>query len=238
MKSIVRALAVCLTLLSPASGQALTNAEFKQLMQYPEFRAADQELGRVWKDVYGSRTGQARKDLLKEQRQWLKEGRDRTAEDYMQFAGMDIVQAYTRAVQDRIDALQGTSFQEPPAVAVSMDDIYRQQYESVPNASSNDFVRAIASGNLYDAERLLNKSVLSTKGEVEHEDMSPFSRFFDPELWQTPLRMATLREGKKAIIEVIRRLFRMGARVNEAALEVAGELGSPELMQLLSANAR
>lgn len=65
----------------PAPASALSDAEYKSLLNDTDFQAADRMLGKVWKDVYGSRQGAAKKQLLQEQRAWLKSGRDRKLRD-------------------------------------------------------------------------------------------------------------------------------------------------------------
>lgn len=107
MKRVFVCLVVALMVaLGPVgTGYALSDAEYREMVQTSdEFAAADMELAATWKYVYGQHKGQAKKDLLQEQRGWLKYGRDAAAKAYMN-TGMSKANAYTRAVGDRIEEL-------------------------------------------------------------------------------------------------------------------------------------
>ncbi len=104
MKRIFVCLAMALMVaLGPVgTGYALSDAEYKEMFQTSDdFAITDMELTGTWKHVYSQYKGQAKKDLLQEQRAWLKYGRDAAAKAYMN-TGMSKVDAYTRAIGDRI----------------------------------------------------------------------------------------------------------------------------------------
>lgn len=108
MKRIFVCLAVALMVaLGPVSTvYALSDAEYKKMFQTSDdFAITDMELTDTWKHVYDQHKGQAKKDLLQEQRAWLKYGRDATAKAYMN-TGMSKVDAYTRAIGDRVEELK------------------------------------------------------------------------------------------------------------------------------------
>ncbi len=85
--------------------QALSDKEYKELLNYPPFKEADQELATVWKDAYRDFKAKGEGDFfLAQQREWLNSVRDEEAMAYMN-AGVPAEEAYTRVVRRRINQL-------------------------------------------------------------------------------------------------------------------------------------
>lgn len=83
---------------------AISNTEYQELLKVPYFKQADQELSAVWKEVYNKLDGAYKKQILDDQRQWLKSGRDASAKALME-EGFTIEDAHTIAVYLRIGDL-------------------------------------------------------------------------------------------------------------------------------------
>ena len=106
MKHLFAILIFCLlTTVFPTKSHALTEDEYNELLQVPYFKQADQELSAVWKEVYNKLSGAYKKQILNDQRQWLKSGRDSSAKALMEEEGFTIEDAYTIAVYLRIGDL-------------------------------------------------------------------------------------------------------------------------------------
>ena len=106
MKHLFAILIFCLlTTVFPTKSYALTENEYNELLQVPYFKQADQELSAVWKEVYNKLSGAYKKQILNDQRQWLKSGRDSSAKALMEEEGFSIEDAYTIAVYLRIGDL-------------------------------------------------------------------------------------------------------------------------------------
>lgn len=106
MKHLFAILIFCLlTTVFPTKSHALTENEYNELLQVPYFKQADQELSAVWKEVYNKLSGAYKKQILNDQRQWLKSGRDSSAKALMEEEGFTIEDAYTIAVYLRIGDL-------------------------------------------------------------------------------------------------------------------------------------
>ena len=85
---------------------ALTDAEYKQMsIESPEFKKADSDLLALWKNIMKTIKGDFKKQILNEQREWVKSGRDKSANEFMA-VGLNKNAAYTRAVIKRIHELQ------------------------------------------------------------------------------------------------------------------------------------
>lgn len=96
---------LCLILLA-APATALTEKEYQALLQSSqEFREADQLLNITWKSVNASLNKSDKKHLLKLQREWVKEGRDEEAENYMEM-GYTKDCAYAKATRKWVKDLE------------------------------------------------------------------------------------------------------------------------------------
>lgn len=84
---------------------AISDTEYQELLKVPYFKQADQELSAVWKEVYSKLDGAYKKQILNDQRQWLRSGRDSSAKALMEEEGFTIEDAYTIAVYLRIGDL-------------------------------------------------------------------------------------------------------------------------------------
>ncbi len=99
-------LAACLLLAWSSMAIAMSDAEYKQMYSSSDyFRKADDELTRTWKDVYGNLTGEDKKNLLRDQRDWLKNQRDEQARDLME-KGIRKDCAYARVAHRRTGNLR------------------------------------------------------------------------------------------------------------------------------------
>lgn len=101
-------LLVALFLFLPSIAYSLDDSEYYALLNRSlEFRLADQELNQLWKDIssFAKKNSNHRKELIKEQREWAKNGRDKLANEFMS-KGIDKDLAYTKAVIYRLNELQ------------------------------------------------------------------------------------------------------------------------------------
>ena len=74
--------------------KALSDAEYKILMQSPQFKKADQKLTESWYGLYPSLSKEDRKFVMNQQRDWLRKERDIKAHK-LQTLGISKVDAYT-----------------------------------------------------------------------------------------------------------------------------------------------
>lgn len=85
---------------------ALSDAEFNSLAKSSaDFRQADKDLNKYWKDTIGNLDGAYKKQVLNDQRQWVKSGWDKSAQNFMA-QGMSKSAAYTKAIHERINQLR------------------------------------------------------------------------------------------------------------------------------------
>lgn len=105
MRRLFCAVLLILLLVGPAF--ALSDADYKILRKNsPDFLQADRELAQVWDGLKDVLTGREFEQLRKEQRQWIKSGRDRAARKLMREEGYTFEEAYTEATRERVDALK------------------------------------------------------------------------------------------------------------------------------------
>lgn len=99
------ALALLAMLALPGMTYALSESEYQYMMRNSyDFRRADQELQRCWKTVYDSLWGAEKRQLLENQRWWIRQGRDDDAWILIN-RGLSRQAAYTQAVRERINYL-------------------------------------------------------------------------------------------------------------------------------------
>lgn len=99
------AMALLAMLALPGITYALSESEYQYMMRNSnDFRRADQELQRCWKTVYDSLWGAEKRQLLENQRWWIRQGRDDDAWILIN-RGMSRQAAYTQAVRERINYL-------------------------------------------------------------------------------------------------------------------------------------
>lgn len=105
MKRIFIALILLIALSSSAF--ALSDAEYRRLKRTSsDFRRADNELTEVWKDLKESLSSKVFAELQKNQREWIRKGRDDAARKYIR-EGYSRAEAYTMATNDRAEILPG-----------------------------------------------------------------------------------------------------------------------------------
>ena len=90
--------AVIIILALPAF--ALNDSEFRELMKDSDFKAADKELNNVYKQAQNSMTKSDFEKIKREQRQWIKTGRDNEAKKLIR-EGYSKSEAYTAATRNR-----------------------------------------------------------------------------------------------------------------------------------------
>lgn len=96
------ALLACAASSGPAF--ALSDAEYRQFVKNPDFRAADGELGIAWKNAKNAMTAEQFAKLKTKQRQWVASGRDEEAESFIE-SGASCIEAYTSVTLRRVDWL-------------------------------------------------------------------------------------------------------------------------------------
>ena len=98
-------IALVLVLAVSASAFALSDAEYRRLKRTSsDFRRADNELTQVWKELKESLSSKVFAELQKNQREWIREGRDDAARKYIR-EGYSRAEAYTMATNDRAELL-------------------------------------------------------------------------------------------------------------------------------------
>ena len=105
MKKIFSAL--MLLLLISSSAFALSDAEYLKMKRNSQsFARADRKLTNVWNKLKKSLPDYAFQELQKNQREWIKKGRDDAAKKYIK-EGYSRTEAYTLATNDRANNLPG-----------------------------------------------------------------------------------------------------------------------------------
>ncbi|MBQ3394896.1 MAG: DUF1311 domain-containing protein [Synergistaceae bacterium] len=100
-------IALVLVLAVSASAFALSDAEYRRLKRTSsDFRRADNELTQVWKELKESLSSKVFAELQKNQREWIRKGRDDAARKYIR-EGYSRAEAYTMATNDRAELLPG-----------------------------------------------------------------------------------------------------------------------------------
>ncbi len=103
MKKIFSALALLILISAPAF--ALSDAEYLKMKKNNQsFARADRKLTNVWNKLKKSLPEYAFEELQKNQREWLKSGRDYAANAYIK-EGYSRTEAYTFATNDRANKL-------------------------------------------------------------------------------------------------------------------------------------
>lgn len=103
MKRILSAAA--LVLIFAGSAFALSNAEYREFMQDPDFADADAYLNEVYEDLKDEMPSAKFKILQKEQNDWVKGWRDVDADMYMD-KGYPPLDAYTKATEERAEYIK------------------------------------------------------------------------------------------------------------------------------------
>lgn len=123
-------------ILSAGQTFALSDAEYNSLAKNSsEFRQADKELNKFWKDTIGQLDGDYKKQVLNEQRQWVKTGWDKTAQKFMA-QGLSKSAAYTKAIHERINQLrviqENSTLSENEMGSAKADDYYNASENTEP----------------------------------------------------------------------------------------------------------
>lgn len=121
-------------MLFPINTLALSDADFNALIaESPEFKAQDQKLGQIYKEIMNTLQGDAKIRIRNNQRQWLKSELDAEARDYMS-QGMSKAQAYARAFHVRYNqlrvVLENSQLSEDDYGRAKADDFYNAQEDA------------------------------------------------------------------------------------------------------------
>lgn len=156
------ALMVALGPMGTTGSYALSDAEYKELLKDPKFKAADKELSATWKEVYGSLSEDKKQQLLKEQREWLKSGRDEAAKAYMA-QGHNKAIAYQIAVYDRVEKIREAQDwyakltpEERIALSRAKAGVYDRNMEETGSSTSN-FLQCPIDWYTWKGERVKTK---------------------------------------------------------------------------------
>lgn len=93
--------ALCFWVLLAGAAAALSDPEYREMMNEPEFAVADRALNEAWAEAKRSMPKSAFEDLKKQQRDWNAGGRDTEARSLMDEGGMTALQAYTEVTNHR-----------------------------------------------------------------------------------------------------------------------------------------
>ncbi|MBR1486430.1 MAG: DUF1311 domain-containing protein, partial [Synergistaceae bacterium] len=105
MKKFFSVLMLLLLISAPAF--ALSDAEYLKMKKNSQsFARADRKLTNVWNKLKKSMPDYAFEELQKNQREWIKRGRDNAAKKYIK-EGYSRTEAYTLATNDRANNLPG-----------------------------------------------------------------------------------------------------------------------------------
>lgn len=128
MKRLISALALITVLCVPAL--ALTDAEYLDMKKDPEFRVADSQLTRAYNQAKSSMSKSNFEKLQREQRQWIKSGRDSEAKKVMRNQNTKLF-AYTYVTLERArkiySAIPSDSY---ASLSVRADDFIGTYYNS------------------------------------------------------------------------------------------------------------
>lgn len=128
MKRLISALALITVLCVPAL--ALSDAEYLKMKKDPAFRAADSQLTRAYNQAKNSMSKSDFEKLQREQRQWIKSGRDSEAKKVMRNQNPKLF-AYTHVTLERArkiySAIPSDSY---ASLSVSADDFIGTYYNS------------------------------------------------------------------------------------------------------------
>lgn len=109
MHKILSLTLMLLVLLPAAKGYALSDSEYRVLMEAPQFRKAEEELARAWNGLCDDMSKEDKRFVLERQRKWIRTGRDADAHE-LQSLGISKVNAYTIATFKQIGLLNVYSF--------------------------------------------------------------------------------------------------------------------------------
>lgn len=104
MKKIISVLALIVLMAAPAL--ALSDAEYLKMKKNQSFARADRKLTNTWNRLKKTLPEFVFQELQKNQRAWIKNGRDNDAKQYIK-EGYSRVEAYTMATNDRANNLPG-----------------------------------------------------------------------------------------------------------------------------------
>lgn len=133
----MRELIAILVILIAAPLYALTEAEYENLIRtWPAFAKADRELGEAWKANTNSLNKNDKDYILKNQREWIKSGRNQDARELMA-DGTSQRCAYLLATMQRTAFLKAYGYnmnlpqEDQDAGRVKADDFFFD-YDAVP----------------------------------------------------------------------------------------------------------
>ena len=123
-------LSYMMVVISVSTAFALSNADYEKLLKTsPIVKKADAQLNDIWKHVFKPLSGDYRKQILNDQRNWIKYERDNDAQEFMQ-SGMSKEKAYEKAIEKRINRLRVIEYnsklseEDTAAGRIRADDFY------------------------------------------------------------------------------------------------------------------
>ena len=145
---------------------ALTDNEYRILVSTSQaFKEADEELGKVWKEVYGGLSEKDQKFIMKSQQYWIKEWRDTVLKRLMK-QGMSKTDAYTKVTKDRINMLRiyqhnsKLSEEDKAAGRVGWPDYYFEEWHQ---EQLRQFKAIFDSSVFFDMEALMRAANIENK---------------------------------------------------------------------------
>lgn len=157
----ILAIVVCAISLFAVDANALTEQEYQNLTEVPHFKQADRDLSKAWNDVYSKLSGEYKKMVLSDQRKWVKNGRDRIAEEIMK-DGVSFEEAYTIATYLRIgnlyvieynNNLSESEYDSARADGYYSDQMYSKAIDIIASFKSNSSVPETNKNNAIDKAR-------------------------------------------------------------------------------------
>ena len=137
MKKLLFAALFLLVFHAPVS--AISEAEFQKLYKAsPVLQKADRLLNKTWKEVSSNIPREDMKSLLSFQREWVKNGRDESAEEYLE-EGYDTACAYAIATVRWAKNLRvfeynyNLSEEDQEKGAAKADDAFWNEEEDIPS---------------------------------------------------------------------------------------------------------
>ncbi|MBQ8691893.1 MAG: SH3 domain-containing protein [Synergistaceae bacterium] len=123
---------------------ALSDNEYAQLMKNAAFARADKALSKAWKEAQNklAKNKTALNNLRKDQREWVRTGRDSDAEDFMDVEGYSKLKAYTVATEERAAYLPHLAQQYLEEAGGTSNK--KSQAESKPQAKKQEQVKTQA----------------------------------------------------------------------------------------------
>lgn len=177
-KFLILCASVGLCLLIPFSALALSETEYRELLKDSEFAAADKELKQAWDYAKNNLPTDEFNKLKESQREWVKNIRDESAKELIDFQGYSKVMAYIAVTNERIKAIREMSGQQTTTTTSA-----KAKIQTGIVKADKDYITVIAEGNAenkqkalegayIDAVRLAVGAIISAKTELNNDELS------------------------------------------------------------------